>query len=73
MQRKTLEDYEHFVYGLCGGPPGDECAACARRIIRQLAGMYRERGVAPPPGLQAFADKLGVHLGAGQTLHDDST
>jgi hypothetical protein len=26
--------------------------------------MYRERGIEPPPGLQAFATQIGVDLNA---------
>jgi hypothetical protein len=72
VQRKTLGDYEEFVYGLCGLPPSDECDGCARQIVRQLAGMYRERGLDPPPGLQAFAEKLGVDLNAESNANDST-
>jgi hypothetical protein len=63
VQRKTLAEYEEFVYGLCGMPPGDERDDCARRIVRQLCSMYVERGVAPPYGLHALAEKVGVQAG----------
>ena len=64
MQRSTLADYERFIYGLCGLPPGEDRDRCAQGMVRRLASMYGEHGLAPPPGLQALAEKLGVDLNA---------
>lgn len=60
MQRKTLADYEEFVHGLCGLPPGNERDTCAKRIVRRLCNLYVERGLEPPFGLNALAEKLKV-------------
>jgi len=48
---------EHFGALRPGADP-------AHRIVRQMAGMYRERGIDPLPGLQEFAAQLGVDLNA---------
>lgn len=65
MQRRTtLADYAEFVYGLCGLPPGEDRDRCAHHLVRRLVTMYRERGIEPPPGLEAFAAQIGVDLNA---------
>ena len=60
VRRTTLAEYQAFVHGLCGGPPGEEQDGCARQIVIQLCSMYRERGLMPPSGLNALAKQLQV-------------
>lgn len=56
--RVTAADYEAFVCGICGGPPGQEREACARAVVDRLLRMYDEFGGTRPPGLVEYAARL---------------
>jgi len=60
--RKTAEDYESFIAGLCAMPPGPDRDECVHELTCRLLTMYREYGSTPPPALAEFAQRLGVPL-----------
>jgi hypothetical protein len=65
--RVTADDYEAFISGLCGLPPGPECDECVRDVARRLLALYAEYGGVPPPGLREFAGRIGITSGDGNT------
>jgi hypothetical protein len=58
--RRTAADYETFVSGLCGKPPGPERDECARAIVNRLLAMYDAFGGTHPPGLVEYVTRLGT-------------
>ena len=64
-RRVTADDYDAFITGLCGMPPGADRDECVRQIARRLLMLYLEYGTTPPPGLAELAHRIGVAPGGG--------
>jgi len=64
-KRETAEDYETFLAGLCGLPPGSDRDECVRDLTRTLLTMYAGYGLTTPPGLIEFAQRIGATAPSG--------
>lgn len=65
LGRVMVDDYQAFIGGLCGMPPGPDRDECVRYLARRLLALYAEYRVTPPPGLRGFAERIGITTPAG--------
>lgn len=70
--RYTADDYQFYVTSLClAFRPGPDRADCVKVVTTRLLSIYAELDTPPPPGLQEFAESIGI--GPDTELFDTNT
>lgn len=62
-RRITADDYEAWMAGLCGMPPGPAREGYVREFTQRLLEMYAGYDATPPAGLCELAQRISVEIG----------